>query len=179
MDVRPGCLALTASSAVADLAWWVLARLLLRVVPGCRGGGPGWWSSSSRRARRWLCRRRTWPQHLVSSVASDHRARGAGVLRAGWCWWSGWPLRGGCVWLATHRRAKACLGGPSGPMSVTPLGATSFLKLSSRWCFSPLCPGSPGETPDPTRGRASSVFLRRLPLLASPWMFLRPEGPVE
>jgi hypothetical protein len=40
MDVGPGCLALTASSAVADLAWWVLARLLLRVVPGCRAAAP-------------------------------------------------------------------------------------------------------------------------------------------
>jgi hypothetical protein len=88
-------------------------------------------------------------------------------------------LRGGCVWLATHRRAKACPGSPSGPTSVTPLGATSFLNSLSRWCFSQLRPGSPEETPDPTRGRASSAFLRRLPLVASPWMFLRPEGPVE
>ena len=46
------------------------------------------------------------PWRLVSFVASDHRARGAGGLCAGLQRRTGWSSRAG-VWFETHHRAKA------------------------------------------------------------------------
>jgi hypothetical protein len=44
---------------------------------------------------------------------------------------------------------------------VTPVGAASFLKVSSKRVSLDLRPGSPGETLDPSRDRARAALLCR------------------
>jgi hypothetical protein len=70
-------------------------------------------------------------------------------------------LLGGREVSGLFARRKLCLGGWPGPTTVTPMGAASFLKASSKRVFLDLRPGSPGETVDPSRERAWAALLCR------------------
>lgn len=62
---------------------------------------------------------------------------------------------------------------------MTPVGAASFLKASSKWVFLDLRPGSPGETLDPSRDRAWAALLCRFASWGLALDVHRAEGLVE
>ena len=113
---------------------------------------------------------RSWPQ-VVGRAGLTICVRDGDGGSAG-------PL-GTVAGFATHRRAKALSWLSVGTDDDDALWRRFLLEGVVVAVSSLLRPGSPGETLDPTWGRASAAILRRLPLGASLWMFHRPEGPVE